>query len=105
VIQIVLRPEAWIGRFESAAAEPFSVVDAAGAPVPLATVIAAPERLGAVFHVHPDPAFREYVIASDAMIASWSTATTEIRNKLAAEAALIRELRDRAALPPGSTEQ
>lgn len=99
LVRIELRAEAWIGRFEPGAREPFHFVDRAGAPVALADVAAAPERIGAIFHVRVDAwqghRYREYVVCNDAMIAAWSIATPEIADELAAERALV------AALAPG----
>jgi len=91
LIRIELRPEAWIGRFDPAAAEPFTFRDASGATIAIADVISHPERIGAMFHVRTELAvpFREYVVCSAAMIASWSVATPEIRAELAAELSTI----------------
>jgi hypothetical protein len=100
LIRIELRPEAWIGRFDPAAADPFSFVDVTGARVDPAAVLAHPERIGAIFHVHLDrsrAAFREYVVCSPAMIASWSMATPEIRAELDAEIALAIALRSQTS--------
>ena len=88
LVRIELAPEAWIGRFDPTAREPFAFVDAGGQPVAMATVLAQPARLGAIFHVRTDPwqgvAFREYVVVSPAMVAAWSIATPAIRAELAA---------------------
>jgi len=105
LIRIELRPEAWIGRFEPAAERPLSFVDADRRAVPFAAVAAAPERIGAVFHVHADPAYREYVICSEAMVARWSIATPAIRDTVDAELALLRALRDTAGFAPAATER
>ncbi|HET9988252.1 MAG TPA: hypothetical protein VFQ65_07025 [Kofleriaceae bacterium] len=91
LIRIELRSDAWIGRYEPAAADPFRFVDASGATVELAQVVSHPERIGAIFHVRTELAipFREYVICNPVMIASWSVATPAIRTELAAELATI----------------
>jgi hypothetical protein len=98
LIRIELRPQAWIARFDPNAVEPFAIVDAAGARVDPAAVLAEPERLAAIFHVRTEAAqsvrFREYVVCSAAMVASWSVATPAIRDELASEVELIRALRD-----------
>lgn len=104
LIRIELRPQAWIGRFEPGATEPFSFVDARGKPVSLDDVLVAPTRIGAMFHVHLDPPFREYVIPNEAMIRTWSIATPEIRAKLDEEAALLRDVRG-AGFTPGELER
>ena len=96
LVRIELAPEAWIARFDPSAREPFAIVDAAGQPVAMADVLAAPTRLGAIFHVRTDPwqgvAYREYVVVSPAMVAAWSIATPAIRAELAAERALLADL-------------
>jgi hypothetical protein len=112
LVRIELSPQAWIARFDPAAREPFTVIDAAGAAVATAEVLAAPERLGAIFHVRTDAwqghRFREYVVCSPAMVASWSIATADIAAELAAERAMVAALvaefarlprRDRDARP------
>jgi hypothetical protein len=104
LVRIELRPEAWIGRYDPVAFEPFSFVDASGAPVPLDDVLAEPERIGAIFHVRTDRAagyhFREYVVCSEAMIASWSIATPQIRTEVDLEIDLLRDLREAIATLP-----
>jgi hypothetical protein len=96
LVRIELAPEAWIARFDPSAREPFAIVDAAGQPVAMADVLAAPTRLGAIFHVRTDAwqgvAYREYVVVSPAMVAAWSIATPAIRAELAAERALLADL-------------
>ncbi len=105
LVRIELAPEAWIGRFDPTAREPFAFVDAGGQPVAMATVLAQPARLGAIFHVRTDPwqgvAFREYVVVSPAMVAAWSIATPAIRAELAAARVLLADLEPAvAALDP-----
>jgi hypothetical protein len=94
LIRIELAHDAWIGRFEPSAAEPFRFVDAANVDVPIADVLAHPERIGAVFHVQPHAAvpFREFVICNPAMVASWQVATPAVRDELDAERAMIELL-------------
>lgn len=102
LVRIELRPEAWIGRF--AVGDEIRFVDARGRAVSHADVSIAPQRIGAIYHVFADePAFREYVVISEAMVARWSIATPEIRAEVAGEIELLRELRD--TLPPSSTER
>lgn len=110
LVRIALAPDAWIGRFEPASAQPFRFVDLAGAPVALRFVLAEPGRIGAIYHVRveadrPVP-FREYVLCNPAMIASWSIATRAIRDEIDAERALLRAVRARlpaASLDPALT--
>ncbi len=93
LIRIQLRPEAWIGRF--AIGDEIRFIDANGAIVPHADVVKAPERIGAMFHVFAEqPAFREYVVASEAMVERWSIATPEIHAVVDDEIELVREVRD-----------
>ena len=93
LIRIQLRPEAWIGRF--AIGDEMQFVDARGAVVPHADVLNTPERIGAVFHVFAEqPAFREYVVISEAMVARWSIATPEIRTVVDDEIELLRVVRE-----------
>ncbi|MEO8698857.1 MAG: hypothetical protein ABI867_02405 [Kofleriaceae bacterium] len=104
LIRIELSPRAWIGRFDPGAAEPFAFVDAQGARVPTAQVVAEPERIGAIFHVRTEATqaipFREYVVCSAAMITSWSVATRAIRDELDAELAAIRLMREWSEILP-----
>jgi hypothetical protein len=104
LIRIELHPDAWIGRYEPSSPDPFTFVDARGAPVAAADVIAAPERIAAIFHVRTEPGipvrFREYVIVNAGMVASWSVATPAIRAELDAEISLLEALRDRFATLP-----
>jgi len=94
LIRIDLRGDAWIGRFAPAEADPFTFVDAGGHRIANADVVAAPERIAAIFHVRAEAAvpYREYVICNPAMIDKWSIATPEIRAELDAERSLVSEL-------------
>ena len=103
LIRIELRPDAWIGRLDPTAREPFAFVDAAGRSIDDATVLAHPERIAAIFHVRST--FREYVVCNPAMVASWSVATPEIRRELDDERALLDDLRPSlASLERGEVE-
>ncbi|HEX4456043.1 MAG TPA: hypothetical protein VH143_34520 [Kofleriaceae bacterium] len=94
VIRVELKRDAWVGRFEPAAADPFRFVDATNVEVPIADVVAHPERIGAMFHVQPHAAvpFREFVICNPAMVASWQVATPAVRDELETERAMIEAL-------------
>jgi hypothetical protein len=91
LIRIELRDDAWIGRFEPTAADPFTFVDSTNAYVSAAEVLAHPERIGAIFHVRHErgAAIREYVICNAAMIASWSVATQEIQEAVDRDLAML----------------
>lgn len=94
LIRIELRGDAWIGRFSPTDPTPFTFVDAGGDRIANADVVAAPERIAAIFHVRAEAAvpYREYVVCNPAMIASWSIATPAIRAEVDAERALVSEL-------------
>jgi hypothetical protein len=96
LIRVELRSEAWIGRYDPTATEPFRFIDASGATIALDRVVADPERIGAILHVRTEPAvavpFREYVVTNPEMVNSWSVATDEIRAELEREVALLRTL-------------
>jgi hypothetical protein len=98
LIRIELRPEAWIGRFEPAAKDPFHFVDRDGNFIPNLQVAGDPDRIGAIFHVRVEPSqpvkFREYIVTNEKMILRWSVATPQIRAELDREIALLRGLRD-----------
>ena len=105
LIKVVLRPEAVLARFDPERSPPFVFVDLQGRAVPEAAVLAAPERLGAVYHVRTrGPSdfvpFREYILCSEAMVLSFAVATDELRERLAAETALLRSLRGAFAKLP-----
>jgi hypothetical protein len=94
LIRVELARDAWVGRFEPSAAEPFRFVDATNADVPIADVLTHPERIGAVFHVQPRATvpFREFVICNPAMVASWQVATPTVRDELDTERAMLAAL-------------
>ena len=96
LVRVELDPRALLLRFTPGAAAPFVAVDLRGEAVPLAELVAAPERLGAVYHVRDGPRdevpFREYVLCNEAMIAAWSVATPEIRAQVEADIELLTAL-------------
>lgn len=97
LVRVELRAAAIVGRFTPG--EPWRFFDGEGREVAEAEVLAAPERLAAVYHVAPPrgdaPGFREYVLVQEAMIASWSLGTAEIRAELGAGAALLAGAADK----------
>lgn len=98
LIKVGLRPEAVIVRFDPESSAPFVFVDLHGQAVPESAVLAAPERLGAIYHVRTrGPSdfvpFREYILCNEGMILSFAVATADIRARLAAESELLRSLR------------
>lgn len=97
LVRIELAPDAWLARLDLDAAPALAVVDLQGQPVPLARVLAEPLRLAAIYHVGRTrdghaPAFREYVVTSEAMVTSVSAMTPALDEQLAAELALLDAL-------------
>jgi hypothetical protein len=105
LLQIELRPEAWIARMENGQ---LSVVDAEGTPVSLEQALATPERIGAIFHAAPGDdskvhcgtfsqgavGYREFALGNSSMVARWSLATPEIAERLQSDAQTLRALAD-----------
>jgi hypothetical protein len=102
LIRIELRSDAWTGRFDPTAADPLRFVDAAGATVATADVLAHPDRIGAIFHVRTERGaqIREYVVCNEAMIAGWSIATPEIRAEVDRELAMLASVARAGELSP-----
>jgi hypothetical protein len=116
LIEVVLRPEAIIGRLSRPppGGQPFAFADLQGRPVPASEVLAHPERLAAIYHLRPpgpqEPSdfvpFREYILCNEAMVLSWSVGTDAIRARLDSERELLRELGPHfAKLPPSETSR
>lgn len=105
LVRIELRDDAWHARFAPDAEPAFRVVDARGRPVPIAAVLASPERLATVTHVRaraPQGAFREVVVHGGVL--RWSIATEAIRERIALDRRVLAQLRawgrrHRAAIP------
>lgn len=101
LLQIELRPEAWIARFELGL---LRVVDAQGRDVPLEEALKTPARIGAIFHLSPAGetqsycgtfsqgavGFREFALGSSSMVQRWSLATPEISERLKSDIAALR---------------
>ena len=93
LLRIELKADAWIARFDAGG---LSVVDAQNQPVPLDTVLASPERVGAIYYQsaaaagsaycgtfsHGGVGFREFVLGNLDMVERWSLATPEIAQRL-----------------------
>lgn len=107
LVRVLLRQEAWLARYRDGRLD---VVDMDNAPVPAADVQAHPERLAGVFFVRSEQAggptcygsfrsgdhgYREFIIANEAMVEEWSLGTTEIRDRLEADLALVQTFFDR----------
>ncbi|HEY4158020.1 MAG TPA: hypothetical protein VGM29_07980 [Polyangiaceae bacterium] len=96
LLQIELKPEAWIAFFS---AQGLYVNDAQGQSVAIETALASPERIGAIyFESSADPssvtcgtfstsavAFREFVLGNIQMVQRWSLATPEIAGRLSSD--------------------
>ncbi len=100
LVQVTLRPDAVVGRFEPSRPKPWSFVDAKGQDVAPGKVMARPERLGAILHTTTGKAgepVRGYALASESAITSWSMATPTLDAEIESAATLL------AGLPPGDT--
>jgi hypothetical protein len=116
LISITLKPDAWIAKLRTS--QPgWEVVDLDDRPVELAEALRHPERIAATYFVEDTPgpgprgtygntysggrarpAFREYVISNESMIASWSIGTEEIARLLAEEVDSLEVLRRHLAV-------
>lgn len=94
LVAVTLRADAIVGRFDPSLDQPWLFHDLDEREVPLARVLAEPQRIAAVLHIRGDgqPHFREYVLCNPAAIDEWSLATPEIARAIAADAAAVREL-------------
>jgi len=109
LLEIRLRPDAWIGQLD-AEEWVWAFFDVNNQPVDLATVKASPERIAAIYFldgtysqscgggtfggtVGPGPAYREYFVCNEAMIAGWSAHTAALRSELDAGIGAITQLR------------
>ncbi len=111
LIRIDLDPRSFVARFEPASDPPLTFVDMQGEAVTPERVLADPTRLAAVYHVGQtspsEPAYREYVVCSEAMILAWSVATPEIAVRVEREIDMLVGLADStlAQLPRAAVEQ
>ncbi len=124
LIEIRLRPDAWIGVLVSDACSPgararWRFVDAKDRPVPESEVLAKPERLAAVYHqstadprgalaqcggtfASPTVPFREYVIVREEMVARWAMGTEELRKTILTSRASLRAVQSALETVPRS---
>jgi len=117
LLQITLRPEAWIATYSRS--EGLVVVDANGREVDVDVALSQPERIGAIYfqsdgdgsQVHCGTffqgavAFREFVLGNLQMVQSWSLATPEISARLQADIAVLEAVRVDLACRELSGEQ
>jgi hypothetical protein len=117
LIVVELKPGAWTAAMTTGLLSSWHIFDADNREVPVADAIAHPERIGAVYFVHDAspgsfagpldrPAFREYVLCNEAMIARWSIGLSTAP-AIAASADLVEKLvaAFRGNAPPASIEK
>jgi hypothetical protein len=114
LVQVILKPEAWIAKL-TASKQGWEIVDLDDRPVALDEALRHPERIAAVYFVQDlyrsasagtygtwgtaaaralaRPAYREYVLCNEPMIASWGAGTEAIARELEAGAAAVDALR------------
>jgi len=95
LIRVVLKPNAWVAKFERNVGLRFH--DLEDHEVSEADFDAHPERLGAVFHVHipesqEDLRYREYALVNEFMIEEWSVGTEAIAAMLDTDKRNVRLL-------------
>lgn len=104
LLQITLRPEAWIATFRRSGG--LHVVDSDGQSVDIEFALTKPERIGAIYYeseadvnstycgtfAYGAVAFREFVLGNLQMVQSWSLATPEITARIEADIALLEAL-------------
>jgi hypothetical protein len=103
LLEIELKPEAWIARLD---ADGLQVFDAQNQPVPIETALASPERIGAIYYQSQADAgsaycgtfsqgavgFREFALGNLDMVQTWSLATPQIAKRLQADVAELHAL-------------
>ncbi len=94
LIEVELRGESWLGKFDPVSSQPLEFVNLEGEPVTLAQVLAEPGRIAAVYHLRSReiPAYREYVLCNQAMIRRWSIRTPKLALHLERERRLLADL-------------
>ena len=105
LLQVTLRPEAWIAIFSQSRG--LTVVDANGQAVDTEFALSKPKRIGAIYFQSDGDgskthcgtfyqgavAFREFVLGNLQMVQSWSLATPEISARLQADIAVLEAVR------------
>lgn len=103
LLRIELDPEAWHARFAPDERPAFRIVDASGAPVPIAEVLASPSRLATVVHVRahdPQGAYREIIVHG--AVRRWSMGTPEIAARIEEDRRVLAALRRAVQAGPRS---
>jgi len=116
LLRIVLKEEAWIARVMENMVEVF---DMQNQPVPIADALLHPDRIAAIYYVNDSASggpscggsfqsgsggYREFIVGNEAMIAEWSLATQEIRDRIESDADRVATflMRVRSSMPPSS---
>jgi hypothetical protein len=110
LLRITLKPQAWIVTLQ---AGQFAAVDMQNLPIDMATVLASPERIGAVYFINEGAsgpracgsfssgcatgAYREYFVNNEQMVEEWSLASEPILAEIQRSIALVQRLRDQIA--------
>jgi hypothetical protein len=105
LVSVRLRENAWVVHFDPQRDPPLRVRDLQQREIALDEALLHAEYIGAVYHVRsgrdtPVP-FREYVLVNEAAIERWAVATPDVRAEVAAEGALLRDLRAAIEHAPG----
>ena len=108
LIEVTLKPEAWIASFRTST-QSWEARDLNGAAVPTDQLLKRPDRIAAVYFVHDfvappasglttfspprrqdgREAYREYVLCNESMIESWSIGTERIAGEIRDSADLL----------------
>jgi hypothetical protein len=114
LIRILLREDAWVMSINEGTQ---GVTDLAGRAIPLEAVLAAPERIGALFFrrdaasggpscgsfASGSNGYREFIVGNEAMVEEWSIGTDALHDRLTSDAAALARFFDRIrGCPEGS---
>ena len=103
LLHVRLASDAVIVRLDPARTPAFEARDLTGNVVPIASLVADPTRIAAIFHVRtgtdvPAP-FREMVLVNEARIDAYGAGTATVHAEADAESTLLRDLLKIADLP------
>ena len=95
LLRVELRPGSYVGSLDPRWGWRFRTLD--DELVELRVALAHPERIAAIYHVHPGddstPPFREYVLCNESMIAELQVGSAEIAAVIAESVAMLGRLR------------
>jgi hypothetical protein len=117
LLRIVLKEEAWIARVMENTVQVF---DLQNQLVPIEEALLHPDRIAAIYFVNDSTnggpscggsfsggsgGYREFILGNEAMIAEWSLATQEIRDRIESDADRVATflMRVRSSPPPSNT--